>query len=338
MAVITVSPLVEGQWTALRIPLGDSYHDWLEHLPGPCYFDLLGSQPGPWQAMVTLLHGNEPSGLKALHKVLHSNIAVRHTTRVIIASVEAARTEPRYTHRMPPNARDLNRCFDGPIEDAQGQLAADILSCLRQAQPSWIIDVHNTSGSGPGFCVSTANTPHIQHLASVFAERLIVTDIRLGSLMEQSLGCPIVTVEAGGANDPHADLNAYQGIVSLLSNGLPYRHQRPLEVLHHPRRLEIKPHVRITYAERREPGFNMTFCRDIERFNHGITPAGQTLAWLDRQELNDLCHLDRSDMDVGQFFSAAEGVLRPTRDLKLFMITNRADIALSDCLCYFVPA
>ena len=40
----------------------------------------------------------------------------------------------------------------------------------------------------------------------------MITDLRLGSLMEQDFGCPVVTIEAGGSLDETSEVVAQEGV------------------------------------------------------------------------------------------------------------------------------
>ena len=312
-----------------------SFHRFLRKLGGPTVFHIKGRDNSRTRVVLTLLHGNEPSGLKALHGLLKAGFVPETDCKFVVASVVAARTEPTFCHRMLPGQRDLNRCFAGPFNDPQGKLAEAIIEQLHQWQPESIIDVHNTSGSGPAFSVSVCMSSQAIALASHFTHRIIHTDIRLGSIMEQDFGCPIVTIEAGGAEDQEADENAMLGLRSYLTQKNVFVPQRQMELLDHPRRLEIKSEVTIDYAESLSQGSNVTIRQDVEKHNFGITLPEQQLGWLDTGGLEHFV-LDNPAFSVADYFECKEGQLYVKQPTKLFMVTTRTDIAKSDCLFYFV--
>ena len=76
---------------------------------------------------------------------------------IIIASVEAAKSPPLFSHRQRPGYRDQNRCFHPPFNDREGQIASAILETLAITKPEALIDIHNTSGSGPSFAVTISH-------------------------------------------------------------------------------------------------------------------------------------------------------------------------------------
>lgn len=317
--------------------IGKNAFEFLNQLGGPSVVHIDGQDNSKCRVLVTLLHGNEPSGLKALHKLIRHEVKPATSLKVIIASVVAARTEPVFTHRMLPGQRDLNRCFSDSVFDLQGQLAKAISEQIRQFSPEAIIDLHNTSGSGPAFCVSIDEHDSYIALASHFTRRVIHTDIRLGSLMEQDFGCPIITVEAGGAQDLEADQNAFCGLYSFVMAKDVFELQEDMEVLRHPRRLEIKPESSIAFANSPETGVDVTICQDVEKLNFGVTQPSQILGWVNHKGL-EYFQLDNQFQRIEDFFRLESGKLLTNQPLKLFMVTTRADIAKSDCLFYFVEA
>ena len=182
--------------------IGDNIDEFLDYLASPTIIQLTGSDNSRRRAFVTLLHGNEPSGLYALYRWLKSGLRPAVNILCIIPSVKAAKLLPLFSNRVVPGNRDLNRCFKPPYFDEPGRLAQAILVALQQYNPEAVIDMHNTSGSGPAFAVAPHNIEQNEPLTSFFCQRLIITHLRLGSLMEISEHqCPTVTIECGGRLD-----------------------------------------------------------------------------------------------------------------------------------------
>jgi len=124
------------QNTSRRLPtltaeiLGDSYLDFLQQLGGPAWFTLAGRDTSRRRVIVTLLHGNEPSGLKAVHALLSEEMVPATDLGILVAGADAALCEPLLTHRYIPGERDLNRCFKPPRDSNQGELAEAILDLI----------------------------------------------------------------------------------------------------------------------------------------------------------------------------------------------------------------
>lgn len=85
-----------------------------------------------------------------------------------------------------------------PYEDRPGKVAEEIVDLFEQYQPEAVLDIHNTSGHSPDFAVVTYESEPHEALVSLFCDRLVITDLRLGALMERSSRrCPVVTIECG---------------------------------------------------------------------------------------------------------------------------------------------
>ena len=321
--------------------IGNNVEEFLHWLGGPACFFLEGEDTSRCRALVTLLHGNEPSGAMAVFRWLKSGQRPAVNTVCIVASVAAALESPLFTHRMLPRARDLNRCFRPPFDDAQGALAEEILEILHLHHPEAVIDMHNTSGSGPSFGVCTHMDRQHDALVSLFTQRLIVSNLGLGALMDISEhSYPTVTVEVGGRLDEEAHQLAYEGLCRYLQARTVLAHEETdwgLELLRDPIRLELCDHVTLTYADEPCVNYDITLKRDIEHHNFGGVTTDTLLGWATGPERRLFTALDAGgSCAVTKLVRIEDGKLYPAQPLKLFMITNNAAIAQSDCLFYAV--
>jgi hypothetical protein len=325
----------------LATELGDHVEAFLVRMGGPTCFLLEGDDPGRTRALVTLLHGNEPSGVMALYRWLKTGQRPAVNVVCIVASVAAALEPPLFSHRMLPRARDLNRCFKPPFEDAQGVLAEEILEILRMHRPEAVVDMHNTSGSGPSFGVCTHMDRQHDALVSLFTQRLIISNLGLGALMELSeRSCPTVTVEVGGRLDEDAHELAYDGLCRYFLAEqvlVPEETDWGLELLHDPIRLELNDNVTLTYAEAPRDNYDITLKPDIEHHNFGGVTPDTLLGWARAPERQLFSALDAGGRcAVTRMVRIVNGEIYPAQPLKLFMITNNAAIAHADCLFYAV--
>ncbi|MEQ9464542.1 MAG: succinylglutamate desuccinylase/aspartoacylase family protein [Haliea sp.] len=325
----------------LATEIGTSVESFLRYLGGPASIFLEGADTSRTRAFVTLLHGNEPSGAMALFRWLKSARQPAVNTVCIVASVEAALAPPLFTFRMLPGHRDLNRCFRPPFDDDQGRLAEEILEILRLHRPEAVVDMHNTSGTGPAFGVCTHMDRQHDALVSLFTERMIVTRLNLGALMEISEHrYPTVTVEVGGRLDDSAHELAWSGLCEYLLRPQVLAGDRVdwgLELLHNPIRLELNPGVQLAYAEQPDPAVPVTLRPDIEHLNFGVVQTDVPLGWV-RGDLRSLFWAQdvSGRCAVGRLLRVEEGRLFPAAPLKLFMITTNPAIAGSDCLFYAI--
>lgn len=314
----------------------------LQGLGGPSCIHLSGKDKSRTRAFVTLLHGNEPSGSMALLRYLQSGQQPAVNMICIVASVPAALEEPQFTHRMLPRARDLNRCFKPPFDDSQGKLALEILDILKQHQPEAVVDLHNTSGSGPSFGVVTHMDTQHDALVSLFSQRMIVTSLKLGALMDISEHhYPTVTIEVGGRLDDEAHLLAYEGLCRYFNQPRVLTEQHDtdwgLEIFSDPVRLELLDHTTLTYADEPSEHFDVTLKTDIEHHNFGGVQPDTLLGWVNDTGKPPFSAIDKhGQCALSRLIRIENGKLYPAKPLKLFMITNSPEIAATDCLFYAV--
>ncbi len=331
--VIEVSP--QQEWA-------DSVEGFLNQLGRASLLLIPGRDRTRTRALCTLLHGNESSGVQALHRYLRSRAVPRVDLICFVPGVETSLHEALFRHRYIPGERDMNRCFRPPWEDRPGQVAQRLLQLLQEYWPECLIDIHNTSGSGPAFGVVAHEEQRHEALVALFTRNLVVTDLRLGALMELSAAhCPIVTVECGGTGDPRAEQVAWEGLqrYAAADDVLAPNPQMALELYHHPVRLELRAGCRLAYGTRPVAGADLTVPPDLERYNFGTAPSGTFIGWLAGQEALDcLCARNgQGDDQLWRLFRLEGMRLLTAQPLRLFMITHRVDIALSDCLLYAAP-
>lgn len=322
--------------------IGNSATELLNALPGPTHIHLKGSDSSRSRAAVTLMHGNEPSGLFAIFDILKREIKPVVDLHFFILNVDAARQAPGFIYRMLPQHKDMNRCFTEPFGESEPELVAkNLLEKLRQLQPECVIDIHNTSGSSPSFGVTTFMDERHDALVSLFTHRMIVTDLKLGSLMEISDSMmPTVTIECGGAQDLESNTLATEGLIRYLTldDVLSKQHgDMTLEFFHNPMRLELHEDTDIAYGEHRLIEDGVTLLPSVENYNFGFVDSATHLGFVSGDLPNILSVRDNSgDERIADYFELRDGELYPRRKIKLFMVTSNPEIARKDCLFYLV--
>ena len=316
----------------------------LEKLQDATVIDISGTDKTRTRVVTVLTHGNEPSGYFALHKWLLEGHQPHTNMRFIISSVKAALKTPIFTHRYMPGEADLNRCFNKKEITNQSDTiinrAKMITKAIQNVSPECVIDLHNTSGSGPAFAVTITDNVDIRALASFFCRRMILTGLNLGSLMEIDVPAPIVTIECGGAADLEAHDVAYHGLREICAapcfkDG---EHHKLVEVLNHPMRVELRDEASLDYGLTHNPDASVTIKSDIEHCNTGITKSGTLLGWVRRETLDNFIIKDEDGVNVTKnILKIQSGILSTAVDVRIFMATTRPDIAKSDCLFYIVP-
>ncbi|MEW6992260.1 succinylglutamate desuccinylase/aspartoacylase family protein [Colwelliaceae bacterium 6441] len=325
-----------------EITLKADFQQFLLSLDVPTVIDITGKDTNRCRVIVTLLHGNEPSGLIAIHRWLTSfgELPQPETNlRFIICSVEAANASPLLSHRFLAGGVDINRCFGNTKNTGYFKRAKVIEQAIKEVNPEVVVDLHNTSGSGPAFAVSPLLTTRGLSLTSFFCDAIILSGLELGALMEQNFNCPTITIECGGATDEQAHEVAYEGISQLAS--CPsidnFQQQKSVEIVYKPLRLELKPHKSLSYNDHNEGNHGVTLLTKIEQFNFGGAHKGQMLGWLDEHGLDNLQLINENNENViAEYFTVRDNQLVCATNLRIFMATPNYEIAKNDCLFYVV--
>lgn len=320
--------------------LGADHLTFLQRLGGPAWITLTGKDRQRSRAIITLLHGNEPSGLKAVYQLLKSGIQPATNLDIFVASVDAALLPPLFSHRYLPGEEDFNRCFNLPAHTPQRQLAQRLIQQLRQLGPEAIVDTHNTSGHSLPFAVSTRDDILSRQLAQMFTRRLVVIDQALGTLIEQRDGhCPIVTIEFGGFADPQADILAVQSLHAFSTRDQLFdRTPDPMQILQHPVRLELEPGHQLHYASTGQFDADITLFNTIDQLNFAKIQPGTSLGWLGKRGLQGLRVRSATGKDLtSAYFVEHNGLLTTCHTMTLFMATTDPFVAAQDCLLYFTP-
>ena len=338
-----LSQTTVGEWMDPKAQdVGTTVEEFLARLGGPAWIVLSGEDPSRTRAVTTLLHGNEPSGVRAIFQWLRSGTRPRVNLACFIGAVDAALAEPGFSYRHLPERRDLNRCFRMPFEGREGRLAAGVLDRLRAINPEALLDLHNTSGRSPAYGVSTRLGEPQKALTALISDHLIVTDLRLGTLMEATEDdFPTVTAECGGAGDAWSDqtamtaLRAYAMAESLWD--APHRYAR-VKPLHHPIRVSLEAGKRVAYGASSVPEADLTLREDADQFNFGVLNQGETLGWVRDSSPDVVVARDAKGRDrTRDLFAVVDGRLVVAQPSRIMMMTTNPQIAVSDCLFYCLP-
>jgi hypothetical protein len=310
----------------------------LRGLGGAAAIRARGRDGSRTRVVVTLLHGNEPSGFRAVHAWLRSEAEPATDTLFVLGAVEAVLAAGDFTRRAMPSGRDLNRCFAGADGSAEGALARAILDTVRAAVPEAVLDLHNNSGHSPAYGVVPLLGPVERGVISDFASSAVIYDLRIGSLIEMTSGfCPTIAIEAGRAGDPAADEVATAGLRRFLERERLEDTGLPLTVLGSPIRVQVVPGVSVGYADAPLTGVSLTVSADADRHNFALLPAGTTLGWVAEGTAWPVTARGADAVDRSpDLFRLRDGRLETTQALVPVMMTTDPQIATADCICYLV--
>jgi len=313
----------------------------LRSLGGPVAIRVPGRDRSRCRVATTLLHGNEPSGFRAMHAWLRAGSTPAVDALLVVANVEAALTSPGFAHRFLEGHRDLNRCFLGPWDDSDGHLAREILDAIGAAAPEALIDLHNNSGHNPPYGVGVKPSPEALELVSLFARRFVFSQLTLGALMEAVSELPSATIEVGRGGEAVADAVALEGLTRFLEHeqvlGRPDR--TDVQVLVTPMRVCLKPGTSLVVADQVRSGrgaADLMILSDLDRHNFERLAPGKVLGFVRGREW-PVEVIDEQGRDrAREFLSLEDGVLRTRQPVIPIMITTDPAIATVDCLFYVV--
>jgi hypothetical protein len=313
---------------------------WLAELRGPTFFRVPGRDRSRVRGVVAMLHGNEPSGLRALHALLRSARLPAVDLACFVGAVEAARAAPPLSHRMLPGRRDLNRCFRPPFDGRDGRIAQELLALLAEAAPEAVIDLHNNSGHNPAYGIGPSCDDAYLALAAPFADRYVCSHLDIGSFTEaRERDAPTVSIECGRAGDPAADVIAARGLEAYATRVDVFAHSRPFRLYTDPLRVELRDGARVAFAEAPVAGADVTLDCDVDRHNFQRLDAGRRIGWVARRDPLPIRVVGRDDVDVaGDWFAVEGGALLTRCPLVPIMMTTDPAAAAVDCLFYVVRA
>ncbi|MCB1643842.1 MAG: hypothetical protein KDI36_00245 [Pseudomonadales bacterium] len=320
--------------------IGESVTEFLSILERPTWITIDGIDNTRSRTIVTLLHANEPSGLKAVHRILRAGLIPATRLGIFVASVNAALEPPLLSHRYLPGEEDFNRCFNPPYETDQRRLAAALLTKLHAFQPEAVIDTHNTSGHSAAFAVAIRDDEETVNLAGRFTDKLIIIDQALGTLIEQREGhCPIVTVEFGGYTDPNADRLAYETLREFISAPeLTSRTGQQVKILKHSLRLELQEGHQVHYGSTVRDQTSVTIFNTIDQLNFETLEAGSPIGWPAEDGLGGLMVKSATGEDLTETYLAIrDGFIVTNHRIIIFMATTDSVVAEQDCLLYLTP-
>jgi hypothetical protein len=334
------SPLINHIDVQVLGDVGSNIEEFLRKIPGPSRIRIPGKDSSRCRVLVTLLHGNEPSGLTALHRLLKESISPAVDTFCYLIAIEAANMEPVFSHRQVKGKRDYNRCFRSPFNiDNQGPVCERLLEEIIELNPEAVVDMHNTSGEGPSFGVTTSYDEKHDEIISLFTDRLIVTNLRLGAIMETNTDAiPVVTIECGGVFEAAADRIAFEGLqryftVNELFSSAPKDYG--IELYFNPLRIEMHQASSLGYGAGPTSNCDITLKTDIEHHNFGLVTADTLLGWVGEGAMDKLAAFDAERSNhFKELYREESGALYPRTNQKMFMITSNPEIARSDCLWY----
>lgn len=324
---------------------GSDYIEFLKILGKPTWLTFEGKDRSRSRAIVTLLHGNEPSGLKAVHNWIKKQQQPATDLGIFVGSVNAALHPPILSHRYLPHEKDFNRCFSPPYSCNQGKLAEKVIGLLADFAPEAVVDTHNTSAHSEAFAVAGHDNSAVRQVAQMFTRKLVVIHRKMGTLIETGKDLfPVVTVEFGGFRDPRSDLLADETLNDFIHRQALFNVEPvPFQILRDPQRLELltghRLHYSSTIQDEDRGEADITIFNTIDQLNFSAVPKDTSLGWLAADGIEGLKVTDEAGNNLlARFFYESDGFLMTKINMNIFMATTDAYIAQNDCLLYLTAA
>ena len=306
-------------------------------LPSPALIELPGKHSDPLFVSI-LLHGNEPSGFKAMQLLLkkYLNKELPRSLALFIGNVYAAKHNLRRLDTQP----DFNRIWPGTelTDSTEAELVAQVFSLMRKRKVFASIDIHNNTGMNPHYaCINRLENRFFQ-LAALFG-RLVVYFHRPKGVQSAAFAeiCPAVTLECGRPDQEQGVTHALEFLDSCLHlSEFPQQQVRPqdIDLFHTVAQVKIAENINFSFDK---TDADLLLDKDIERLNFSEIKPGTYLGTVNNGAGMPLFAHDESGNNVtDNFFRLEEGRLQLTRPSMPSMLTLNERVIKQDCLCYLM--
>lgn len=310
----------------------------LEELERPTLIRVPGTGELPPRGIATLLHGDEDTGYRAAMRVLRRKRSYPFDLFVIVGNVRAALAGGGFAHRFLDDQEDFNRIW-GTEPTTRMRLAADgMLSDLREAKVSAMVDIHNNSGTNPFYAIVTRLEEASLNLATIFTTTVLHWQLGVHTLMEALTDvCPAVAVECGLPGRPDSLSFAVDGIRRFL--GTPEiadtELERDYDLYGDLRKVTVRPEVRFSFGGELSDEIDFVVEQDADAYNFETVPAGHVIGRVTPGSAVPLQVGGIGGEDVtDRFVTVRDDQVVITREITPVMMTRTADAARKDCLFY----
>lgn len=306
-------------------------------LPKPTLLHLPGKLKDPLFIAV-LLHGNEPTGLLAVQRLLkkYAQRELPRSLALFFGNISAAAQNVRRLDHQP----DYNRIWPGTElpESPETAMAAAVVATMKKNRVFASIDVHNNTGLNPHYaCINRLHNDFLQ-LAALFG-RLIVYFKRPTGVLSAAFAelCPSVTLECGRPGQRHGVDHAFEFLDSCLHlSALPVQavHTGDIDLFHTVAQVKVANDISFS--------FNKTDCdlvlsEDLERLNFTEIAPGTVMGKTKHgKPLPVLAQDEQGNNVTDQFFDLRNGSLQIIRPTMPSMLTLDERVIKQDCLCYLM--
>jgi succinylglutamate desuccinylase len=316
----------------------------LRELGTTTWMRLPGTDGEPARAVVTLLHGDESTGLEALLTVLRRRQRFPFDLHVVLGNVEAALHGSGFAHRYLDGQEDGNRIWERPLPDdasAQRRAADAVLDDVLAAPLGGMIDVHNTTGANPFHGIVADDRPASLDIATRFSTTLLRWDLGVGTIIEAvAPTAPVAAVECGLPGRRASTAFAVDGLRRFLGPPPGAFPPPDHDLITDLRRVEVLPDVRFRFGGAPDDEAELTLVPDGDAANLREVTAGHVLGHIRPGAPLPLRVTTPSGEEVtDQLLEVtSDGTVVTRRRAVPVMVVRTVDAVRKDCLCYLASA
>lgn len=304
-----------------------------EILDGPCLFDLKG-ESDDYIFLSVLLHGNEPTGLKVVQKIIKKyKDKLPKSLMVLVGNVQAAKEKVRYLSTQ----QDFNRIWNGG-DSLEEKWASEVLEYVFAKKPIWGLDLHNNTGKNPLYACINHLHDELFKLSGAFSDKVVYFETpeeALGVALSKEF--PAITLECGHYSDlegVEVTFNYIDRLMSLSSlDEIPYNPRFKL--------YEVEAVVRVResldiYVGDAAEENSVSFLSHLEELNFNVATKGSIIGRsLEQTSPVTIEGVTKACLH-DDFLSYDNGELKLLRDVVPSMISLNPTIIRQDCLGYFM--
>jgi succinylglutamate desuccinylase len=314
-----------------------------ELIPGPTLIHLEGRRPEPLFVSI-LLHGNEPTGLKAIQGLLKRTAGqpLPRALSIFTGNVSAASQNRRHLDGQP----DYNRIWpydDCPVEEQtspEHAMMKQIVEIMRKKKVFASIDIHNNTGLNPHYgCINRLDSRFF-HLATLFS-RTVVYFIRPLGVQTMAFAeiCPSVTVECGKPDQEYGAEHAMEFIETCLHLSQFPEHDiapQDLDLFHTVATVLVPEDLSIGFGE--SSTTNLRFIDELDHLNFRELPPGTQLGRFNTYLNSEpLIVTDENGKEVtDRYLSFENHEIKTRRAVMPSMFTLNTEVIHQDCLGYLM--
>lgn len=306
-------------------------------LPEPSLIHLSGRQSEPL-FISALLHGNEPTGFRAIQLLLkkYQNKELPRSLSIFLGNIAAARLNLRRLDGQP----DYNRIWPGSElpSSAETEMAQAVVSIMHQRRVFASVDIHNNTGMNPHYaCINRLDNRFFQ-LASLFG-RLIVYFTQPKGVQSAAFAeiCPAVTLECGRPGQQYGVEHALEFLECCLRLNEFHEHRvhpQDIDLFHTVAQVKIPEEINFSFHE---TDADLLLSEDLERMNFTEVTPGTILGTTKSHMNMPLMVQDEfGNIVTDLYFGLRDRDLQILRSTMPSMLTLDERIIRQDCLCYLM--